>query len=143
MPKPNSDDDEAREAKPAGTLGHLSALIAAKLGYLRARLKLAGIEGKEAGIHLGIILGLAIGALVAVIFGYFLLVIGLVFLIAIAFGGGNAWIWVLLAAAVLHFLGALILLRIAKARLGIPFFPITLDELKKDQEWLKTTIKPN
>ncbi len=141
MASPNSDD--AREEKPAGILGHFSALIAAKLGYLRARLKLAGIEGKEAGIHVGIILGLAICALVAVIFGYFLLVIGLVFLISLAFGGGNAWIWVLMAAAGVHFLIALILLLIAKARLGIPFFPLTLDELKKDQEWLKTTIKPN
>jgi len=142
MAKPTKDDD-ARGANSAGIFGHFSALLAAKLGYLRARLKLAGIEGKEAAVHGGIILGLAIGALVLVIFGYFLLVIGLVFLVALAFGGGTAWIWVLLAAAVLHFLGAVIFLLIAKARLGIPVFPLTLDEFKKDQEWLKTTIKPN
>lgn len=130
-------------AHNVGIFGHFSGLIAAKLGYLRARLKLAGIEGKEAAIHGGIIVGLAVGALVALIFGYFLLVIGLVFLIALAFGGGNAWIWVLLSAALLHVIGAVILLLIAKARLGVPLFPLTLDEFKKDQEWLKTTIKPN
>ena len=135
--------DEPRTARSAGLFGHLSGLIAAKLGYLRARLKLAGIEGKEAAIHGGIILGLAIGALVALIFGYFLLILGLVFLVALAFGGGNAWIWVLLGAAALHVLGAVVLLLIAKARLGTPIFPLTLDELQKDQEWLKNTIKPN
>ena len=122
---------------------HLSALIAAKLDYLRARLKLAGIEGKEAAVHGGIIIGLALGALVALIFGYFLFVIAIVFLVALAFGGGNAWIWVLIAAAALHFLGAFLLLIIARSRLGTPLFPLTLDELKKDQEWLRTTTKLN
>lgn len=122
---------------------HLSALIAAKLGYLRARLKLAGIEGKEAAVHGAIVIGLALGALVALIFGYFLFVIAVVFLVALAFGGGNAWIWVLIAAAVLHFLGAFLLLIIARSRLGTPLFPLTLDELKKDQEWLRTTTKLN
>jgi uncharacterized membrane protein YqjE len=130
-------------ADAAGIFGHFSALVAAKLGYLRARLKLAGIEGKEAAIQGAIIAGLAVGALVAVIFGYFLLVFGVVFLIALAFDNDNAWIWVLLAAALLHFVGAVVLLLIAKARLGTPFFPLTLDEFQKDQEWLKTTIKPN
>jgi uncharacterized membrane protein YqjE len=127
----------------AGILGHLSALIAAKLGYLRARVKLAGLEGKEAAIHGAIILGLALGGLVALVFGYLLFVLALVFLVALAFGGENAWIWVLLGAAVLHFLGAAILVFVAKGKLGTPLFPLTLDELKKDQEWLKTTTKRN
>lgn len=141
MPKPTTED--TRPAEAAGLFGHFSALIAAKLGYLRARLKLAGIEGKEAGIHLAIIVGLAVVALVALIFGYFLLVLGLVFLIALAFDNPHAWIWVLLGAALLHFMVAAMLLLTAKAKLGIPLFPLTLDELRKDQEWLKTTIKPN
>lgn len=134
--------EEARPAKTAGLFAHLSALLAAKLAYLKARLELAGIEGKEAAIHLAIILGLAIGATVLLIFGYFFLVIAVAFLIGLAFGG-NAWVWVLFGAAVLHILGAGLLLLIAKVRLGVPLFPITLEELKKDQEWLKTNAKPN
>ena len=141
MARPTTEDPRATER--ADIFGHFSALIVAKLGYLRARLKLAGIEGKEAAVHGGIILGLAIGALIALIFGYFLLILGLVFLVALAFGGGNAWIWVLLGAAALHILVAGVLALIAKARLGTPLFPLTLDEFQKDQEWLKTTIKPN
>src|SRR3954464_10753373 len=102
MAQPTSEDTRAAEA--AGIFGHLSALIAAKLGYLRARLKLAGIEGKEAAIHGGILLGLAVCALVALIFGYFLLVLGIVFLVALTFENPHAWIWVLLGAAGLHLL---------------------------------------
>src|SRR6185369_12754367 len=110
MAKPTTED--SRPAEAASMFGHFSALVAAKLGYLRARLKLAGIEGKEAAIHGGIIIGLAVGALVALIFGYFLLVLGLVFLVALLFDNGNAWIGVLLVAALLHFVGAVALLLI-------------------------------
>ena len=134
--------EETRSVKEAGLFGHLSALLAAKLAYLHARLELAGIESKEAAIHLGIILGLAIVGLVLLIFGYFFLVIAVAFLIGLAFGG-HAWVWVLFGAAVLHLLGAGLLLLIAKTRLGVPLFPLTLAELKKDQEWLKTNAKPN
>jgi uncharacterized membrane protein YqjE len=138
---PASSTEEARAAT-GGLFAHLSALLAAKLAYLKARLELAGIESKEAAVHLAIILGLAIGGLVLVIFGYFFFVIALVFLIGLAFGG-DAWAWVLGGAALLHFIGAGLLLFIARLRLGTPLFPLTLEELKKDQEWLKTNAKPN
>jgi uncharacterized membrane protein YqjE len=134
--------ENAPQAKVTGLFGHLSGLLAAKVAYLKARLELAGIEGKEAAIHLGIILGLAILALVSVIFGYFFLVLFLVFLIGLAFGG-HAWVWVMLGAAIIHIILAGVLLLVAKVRLGQPLFPITLEELKKDQEWLKTNAKPN
>lgn len=138
---PGSTTETAAQAK-VGLFGHLSALLAAKLAYLKARLELAGIEGKEAAVHLGIIVGLAVVALVLVIFGYFFFVLFLVFLIGLAFGG-NAWVWVMLGAAVVHFIIAGVLLLVAKTRLGVPLFPLTLEELKKDQEWLNTNAKPN
>ncbi|MDR3406653.1 MAG: phage holin family protein [Chthoniobacter sp.] len=140
---PAATTDEVPQAKAAGLFGHLSALLAAKLAYLQARLELAGIEGKEAAVHLGIILGLAIGALILLVFGYFFTVVTLVFLIALLCGGGNAWIGVLAGAALFHFIIAGLLLLIARMRLGAPLFPLTLEELKKDQEWLKTNAKPN
>jgi len=140
---PAATTDDVPQAKATGLFGHLSALLAAKLAYLQARLELAGIEGKEAAVHLAIILGLAIGALILLVFGYFFAVVTLVFLIALVCGGGNAWIAVLAGAAVLHFLIAGLLLLIARMRLGAPLFPLTLEELKKDQEWLKTNAKPN
>jgi uncharacterized membrane protein YqjE len=141
MPEPSTED--APRAEAAGLFAHLSALLAAKLAYLKARLELAGLEGKEAAIHLAILLGLAIGAVVAAIFGYFLFVLAVVFLVAKAFSNENAWMWVLAAAALVHFVGAASLLIIARIKLGTPLFPLTLEELKKDQEWLKTNAKPN
>ena len=106
MPDPLAD---ARAAHAAGIFGHLSALLSAKLAYLRARLELAGIEGREAALHYGILLGLALGGLVALVFGYLFFVIALVFLIAHLIGGENAWIWVMLGAAALHVIGAAVL----------------------------------
>ena len=141
MPDPVTED--ARAAQAAGIFGHLSALLAAKLAYLRARLELAGLEGREAAVHYGVILALAIGGLIALIFGYLFFVIALVFLVAHLIGGEMAWIWVMLGAAALHFLGAAVLLLVAKSRLGVPMFSASLDELKQDQEWLKTNANPN
>ena len=140
---PDYATEDSRAAQAAGIFAHLSALLAAKLAYVRARLELAGLEGREAAVHYGVILGLAVGGLIAVIFGYCFFIIALVFLIAHFIGGENAWIWVMLGAAVLHFLGAAALLLMAKARLGTPMFSVSLDELKHDQEWLKNNAKPN
>ena len=141
MPDPAPEDFRATEA--AGILGHLTALVSAKLAYLRARLELAGLEGREAAAHYGVILGLAIGGLIALIFGYLFFIIALVFLGAHLIGGETAWIWVTLGAAGLHFLGAIGLLLVAKTRLGRPMFSASLHELQHDQEWLKTNAKPN
>ena len=140
MPDPLED---ARAAQAAGIFGHLTALLAAKLAYVQARLELAGLEGKEAAVHYGVILGLAVGGLIALVFGYLFFVIALVFLAAHWIGGETAWIWVLLGAAALHFLGAAGLVLVARSRLGTPMFSASLDELKQDQEWLKTNAKPN
>ena len=85
----------------------------------------------------------AMGGLILVIFGYFFAVLALVFLIAALFDNHNAWIGVLAGAALFHFIIAGLLLLIARMRLGAPLFPLTLEELKKDQEWLKTNAKPN
>jgi uncharacterized membrane protein YqjE len=141
MPAPITDD--ARQAEGAGLFGNLSALLAAKLAYLKARVELAGLEGKEAAIHLAVIVGLLIGALVAAVFGYLFVILALTFLIALAFENHNAWMYVLASMALAHFIGAAVLLLIARLKLGAPLFPLTLEELKKDQEWLKTNAKPN
>ena len=141
MPDPTTENFRASEA--ARIFGHLTALLSAKLAYLRARLELAGLEGREAAVHYGVILALALGGLIVLVFGYFFLVIALVFLVAHLLGGATAWIWVTLGAALLHFLAAAVLLVVAKARLGAPMFADSLHELKQDQEWLTTNAKPN
>ena len=132
---------ETSRESAGGLWAHLCGAASAKLAWLTARLQLAGLEGKEAAIHYAIILALAVLALVLLTFGYLFLVIGLVFLVALAFEGGNAWIWVMLGAALLHIVGAVALALVARIKIGMPMFPATIDEFRKDQEWLKTQIK--
>jgi len=120
----------------SGLFSHASVWLAALLAYLRARVELAGLEGREAAIHGAVLLGLAVAALVVLVFGYFFFCFALVFLIAWAFDDSHAWIWVTFAMALIHFGAAIGLGFWAKAKLKKPIFPATLDELRKDQEWL-------
>lgn len=130
---------EARYGDPPpnpGLLSHASAWLAALLGYLRARLELAGLESREAAIHGAVLLGLVVGALVLLVFGYFFFCFALVFFVAWLCDDDNAWIWVTFGMALLHFGGAVALGLWAKAKLKKPIFTATLDELRKDQQWL-------
>lgn len=123
-----------------GMFGHFAGIMSSSLKYLKAHAELFGIEAKEAGINYGIAAGLAVGGLVAILLGYIMLVITIVFALALLFGGGNAWIAVMGGAALLHIGGAVALVLLAKKRTKTAAFPETIEELKKDQSWL-TQIK--
>ncbi len=119
-------------------------LLAAAWSYLRTRLELAQIEGREAAGQYLKALGLLLGGIVVLVFGYFFFCLALVFAVATALGGGAAWIWVTLGAAVVHFAGGALLLVKVRSLAQAPIFPATLDEFKKDQAWLETkTAKHN
>ena len=135
---PTLHDPSQGSQSDAGFFRHLIGILSASLAYLKARLELAGLESKEAGIHYVIILALVVVALVVVVFGYFFFCLALVFLIAWAIGEEHAWIWVTFGMALLHFGGAVACLWIAKNRLAAPMFAATLQEFKKDHEWLNS-----
>ena len=124
-----------------GFFEHATAWLGTLLAHLRVRIELAEIEGKEAAVHYGVLLGLAVAGFVFIVFGYLFLCLALVFLIAWACGGGNAWIWVLLGASVLHLCAGAGAFFWIKTRLAVPMFSATLDELRKDQEWLTSTTE--
>lgn len=127
----------------AGFFRHVLALISALLAYFRTRLHLIGLEGKEAAVHYLIIAALLVGALVVVVFGYFFVCFAIVFLIAWAIGGEHAWIWVTLGMGVLHLAAAAACVFVAKEKFAEPMFAASLEEFKKDQEWLRSqTAKP-
>ncbi len=130
----------ARGGDP-GFVAHVSRLLGGIAGYTKARLALAGVEGKEAAVHYAIILGLALAAGVLSIFGYLFVVITIVFAIAAAAGGGEAWLWVMGAAALLHLVVAAGILFLAWKRLKAPMLEFTLEELRKDKEWLNNLAK--
>jgi len=123
-----------------GISGQFRELLASVASYFQARLQLLGIEFGEAGRHYVKLAAFAVAAIGAVLFGYIFLWIGLVFLLS--HWTGWTWEWVLLAVAGAHFLGTLICAGIAWKMIATPIFTETLNEFKKDHEWLKSSKKP-
>ena len=121
----------------SGVLAASGEFAAAAAAYFRARMSLLGIEAREAGGRLGIAAGLAVGALFVVLLGYVLLVFAIIFAIAAWAGGANAWIWTTLGAALVHFALAAAAVFVALKKFKDPILPDTLDQLRKDQAWLK------
>jgi uncharacterized membrane protein YqjE len=129
----------APSAESAGIFAHALDLLGAALAYFQARFALASIEGREAAGHYLKALGLLLGGVVIVVFGYFFLCFAAVFAIATAFGGsGMAWIWVTFAAAILHLAIGTALIFKVRSLVHRPVFAATLEEFKKDQAWLET-----
>ena len=123
-------------APEPGLSGHLVALLASLAGYIRARLELAGIEGKDAAaicIKVAILLVVALGFLA---FGYAFLWIGLIALIATI--SHLPWGWMVLAVGLLHLLAAAGAVWVVAYLWNKPVFPATLEEFRKDQEWLNS-----
>ncbi len=116
---------------------NLRALLASASSYLRARLELAGMEGKEAAATYGRAIAFVLGAAVLLGFGYIFLWIALIAL-GTYFTGWH-WGWITLIAAVLHFIGVAVCLGLAYRNWGAPVFSATLEEFRKDQQWLSRT----
>lgn len=119
-----------------GFFEHARGLLAALAEYLSARLRLAGGESRDALVHYGLILGLAVAALAVAVLGYIFFCLGLAMLLAhlLHIHAG----WTILIFAVLHFGAALGCLLLVKTRLPAPMFSATLAEFKKDQQWMST-----
>jgi uncharacterized membrane protein YqjE len=119
---------------PGGLLDHLGELLSAGMEYFQARLTLAGIEAKEALLHFALIIGLLVGAVAIILFGYLFLCIALTVLIANFLGISPGW--VILGLAVLHFAiaGGSVLFAVIRLKTGV--FTATLAELRKDQQWM-------
>ena len=129
---------------PAGYAGlreNLVAFLASLAQFLQSRLQLAAQESKAAAVQLLILAGCLIFALLLCALGYIFLITGVV--VGLAHLAGISWPWIALAAAVVHFIIALVLLVVARSRITKPVFPNTRAELKKDREWLKNLDATN
>ena len=129
--QPSSD----RPAAEAGLSSHLAGMLASLAGYFRARLELAGMEGKEAAALWVKAIIFLVAALGLLAFGYAFLWIGLIALAASL--AQLPWAWCVLGAALLHLLGAAGLGFFITVLWKKPVFPATLEEFRKDQEWFK------
>jgi len=136
--------ESTRSRNPAGHAGlleNLLALLNALAEFFESRLALLAEESKGAAVQLLILVGCVIFALLLCALGYVFLITGAV--VGLANLIGISWPWVALAAGVLHFIVALVLLLVARSRVTKPLFRATLTELKKDREWLKNLDTTN
>jgi uncharacterized membrane protein YqjE len=124
---------------PAGHSGLLEnalGLISAVAGFFESRFVLLAQESKSAAVQLLILVGCVIAALALCLMGYVFLIVSAV--VGLAHLLGTSWPVVALVVALLHFIIAGVLLLVARSRMTKPMFRDSLDELKKDREWLKT-----
>ena len=136
--------ESPRSRNPAGHAGLLENLLALLTGladFFESRVALVAQESKAAAVHVLILAGCLIFALLLCALGYVFLITGVV--VGLAHLAGTSWPWVALAAAVVHFIIALLLILVARSRIMKPVFPNTRAELKKDHEWLKNLDTTN
>lgn len=125
----------------AGLLENLLALLTALADFFESRFALVAQESKAAAVHVLILAGCLIFALLLCALGYIFLITGVV--VGLAHLAGISWPWIALAAAAVHFIIALLLILVAHSRITKPVFPNTRAELKKDREWLKNLDTTN
>ena len=119
----------------SGLLDNALALISAVVGFFESRFVLAARESKAAVLQVLILIGCIVAAMALCVMGYVFLIVSAV--VGLAHLMGISWPTVALIAALLHFIIAMVLLLVARSRITKPMFPATVDELKKDREWLK------
>jgi uncharacterized membrane protein YqjE len=125
----------------AGLLNNLLALVNALAGFVESRVTLFARESKTALVHLLLLAGSLVAALILVGTGYVFLIVSVIF--AIAHALNVSWVWIALAAALLHFLLAIGCGLFAKSQITKPMFAASLAELKRDREWLKSVDRTN
>ena len=109
--------------------------IQASIQYSSARIRLARIEGKEAGVHAIKLLSLIAAAIGVAMFAWLFLCFAVMAWLAVRFGD---WTWAALAVAGGHVVLLLILSALLKKMSATPLFPLTTEELRKDREWMET-----
>jgi uncharacterized membrane protein YqjE len=120
----------------SGLLDNALGLISAVVAFFESRFVLLAQESKSAAVQLLILVGCIIAAMALCVMGYVFLIVSAV--VGLAHLLGTSWPVVALVVALLHFIIAGVLLLVARSRITKPMFQDSIDELKKDREWLKT-----
>ncbi|PYL74710.1 MAG: hypothetical protein DMF26_10030, partial [Verrucomicrobia bacterium] len=120
----------------SGLLDNALALVSAVAEFFESRFALIAQESKAAALQMLILVACVIAALALCVMGYVFLIVSAV--VGLAHLLGTSWPVVALVVALVHFIIAGVLLLVARSRITKPMFRDTVDELKKDREWLKT-----
>ena len=116
------------------TSDSVRSLVASFLSYLELRLRLLGLESKEAGFHL-LALALLFASTVVFFAGFLvMLIVFLLYLVMLIFHW--EWGWSALLCGGVLLLTSVVAGVILRYRIMKPIFPTTVAEFKKDREWL-------
>jgi uncharacterized membrane protein YqjE len=135
-------DPDAPLGAPASkrsTSDCVRAWLASFLNYLELRLRLLGLESKEAGLHLLVLALLFVGAIVFFAGFLVMMIVFLLYLLTLLFHWG--WGWSALACGGVSLLVAIAAGVILRFRIVKPLFPTTLAEFKRDRQWLTHKTK--
>ncbi len=127
------------QASKQSTSDSVRAWIASFLSYLELRLRLLGLESKEAGLHLLVLALLFVGAIVFFVGFLAMMIVFLLYLLTLLFHWG--WGWSALACGGVSLLAAIAAGVILRFRIVKPLFPTTLEEFKRDRQWLTHKTK--
>src|SRR5438046_3038945 len=128
----------ARVRNPAGHIGLIDnaiGLVSALFAYVETRAALLAVESKALLLQLAVVLAFALGALIAVVFGYIFVLASLI--AGIAHRSGISWTWIALGAGLLHIVVAVVCVLLAKVKLTGRLYPETWAVLKREQQRLK------
>lgn len=125
----------------AGLLNNLVGLLNALAGFFETRVSLFAQESKTALVHILVLAGCVVAALLLVATGYVFLIVSVIF--AIAHATGVSWVWIAFAAAGLHFVLAVVCGLVAWQQLTKPMFAASLAEVRRDRAWLKSVDQKN
>lgn len=115
-----------------GFFHHLWPWIEASLKMVHLRGRLILVEAKQAGSHYGLVIGFVAAAIFLALLGYLFSLITAVFALALLIDHRHGWLMVMGGAALVHILGAVILILLAKSRNKIDHFALTKEEFRKD-----------
>lgn len=124
-----------REAEPVGLKSSL-------VRYLDARGVILSLEAQDAALHLGKAIALAVVAIIAAFTGWFLFVAALVSVLTHLLN--CRWHTSALILSGIHVLISVVLFFLIKNRLAsVRWFADTVNEFKKDREWLTRPTEKN
>ena len=123
----------------AGLIDNAIGFVSALFSYVETRAALLAVESKALLLQLAAVVAFALGALIAVVFGYIFILASLI--VGIAHQTGVSWTWIALGVGLLHIILAVACVLLAKTKLTGRLYPETRAELKRDQQWLKSLGK--
>ena len=132
--QPSPGADQPASAEPLGLSAAASDFTASAIRFSRALTGLFGLELRESGCHALVLSALAIGLLLALVFGYIFLLLAAGLAVVKAFGAGP--VPTALGLGLFHVLVAAVLILVLRARLKRPLFPGTREAVRREAERL-------